>query len=68
MQHKVNQFLGEKSGQSLRAEIYSNSEGYTISYFINDVEQNNENFPGKSIHFVENAALNWISGIEILNG
>lgn len=68
MQHKVNQFLGEKSGQSLRAEIYSNSEGYTISYFINDIEQNNENFPGKSIHFVENAALNWIGGIEILNG
>jgi hypothetical protein len=68
MQHKVNQFLGEKSGQTLRAEIYSDVDGYSVKYFVNDNLQSTEQFAGKSIHFVEDAAQNWIDGIKILNG
>lgn len=68
MQHKVKEFLGEKSGQTLRAEIYSNTDGYNIMYFINDNLQTNESFQGKSINFVEEAAENWIAGVKVLNG
>ena len=68
MQHKVNQLLGEKGGQTLRAEIYSDVDGYNIKYFINGNLQTTESFPDKSIHFVEEAAENWISGIKVLNG
>lgn len=68
MQHKVNQLLGEKGGQTLRAEIYSDVDGYSIKYFINGNLQTTESFPDKSIHFVEDAAENWISGIKVLNG
>lgn len=68
MQHKVNEFLGEKAGQRLRAEIYSDVDGYNIKYFINDTLQTTESFAGYSIHFVEDAAENWIAGIKVLNG
>jgi len=68
MQHKINQFLGEKGGQTLRAEIYSDVDGYNIKYFINGNLQTTEAFPDKSIHFVEDAAENWISDIKVLKG
>lgn len=64
----VNQFLGEKSGQSLRAEIHSVDQGYQIRYFINGVHQTSEMFMENNINFVEDAAENWISGIKVLNG
>jgi hypothetical protein len=65
---KVNEFLGERAGSQLRAELYSDSSGYNIKYFINNVHQTTESFAGKSIHYVEDAAHNWISGIKVLNG
>ena len=68
MQHKINQFLGEKGGQTLRAEIYSNVDGYHIKYFINGNLQSTESFSDKPIRVVEDAAENWISGIKVLNG
>jgi len=68
MQHKVNQFLGEKSGQNLRAEIYSEENGYTIKYFINETLQNTKKFEGKPINFVEDEAKTWIAMISVLNG
>lgn len=68
MQHKVKQFLGEKSGKQLRADIYSSNDGYFVQYFVDDYLQTTETFYGKSIHFVESAAENWISGIKVLFG
>lgn len=65
---KVNEFLGEKAGQTLKAEILSDVDGYNINFFINDNFQKTESFPGKSIHYVEDAAHNWINGIKVLNG
>lgn len=68
MTMKVKEFLGEKSGQTLRAEIYSDVDGYNIQFYVNDNLQKTESFVGKSIHFVESAATNWIDGIKVLNG
>lgn len=65
---KVNEFLGEKAGQKLLAEIYSGDDGYNIKFWINGNLIKTENFSGKSIHYVEDAAENWISGIKVLNG
>lgn len=65
---KVKEFLGEKSGQQLRAEIYSDTDGYRIKYWVNGDLTKTESFDGKSIHYVEDAAENWISGIKVLNG
>lgn len=69
-QNLVNQFLGEKDGQNLRAEIYSsaNTQGYTIRYHINGNFIKEETINGHSIHYVEDAAENWIAGIKTLNG
>lgn len=64
----VNQFLGEKDGQNLRAEIYSLGQGYTIRYHINGSFIKEETINGHSIHYVEDAAENWIAGIKTLNG
>ena len=67
-QNLVNQFLGEKNGQSLKAEIYSAGQGYTINYYINGEFIKEEAIVGHSIHYVEDAATNWIAGIKVLNG
>lgn len=64
--NKVNQFLGEKDGQKLCAEIYREEFGYSIKYFINETLQTTESFPNNSIYYVEDAAENWISGIKTL--
>lgn len=64
----VNQFLGEKNGQTLKAEILSAGQGYTINYYINGQFIKEEAITGHSIHYAEDAAQNWISGIKVLNG
>lgn len=65
---KVNEFLGEKDGQNLKAEVYSNGFNYTVNYYINGDFVKEEAYLEKSIHYVEDAATNWISGIKVLNG
>lgn len=68
-QSLVNQFLGEKDGQQLRAEIYTaGPTGYTINYYINGQFIKEEAIMNHSIHYVEDAAENWIAGIKVLNG
>ena len=69
MSTKVNEFLGEKSGQHLRAELYQEGlTGYTIRYFVNGDFIKEETITGHSIHYCEDAAQNWINGIKVLNG
>jgi hypothetical protein len=65
---KVNQFLGERSGKSLCAEIHKDVNGYKIQFYIDDNLVKEETFYDHSIHYVEDAAENWISGIKVLNG
>lgn len=68
MSTKVNQFLGEKDGQQLQADIYSGNNSYTIRYHINGNFVKEETITGHSIHYVEDAATNWLAGIKTLNG
>lgn len=64
----VNQFLGERDGKQLRAEIHSAGQGYTINYYINGNFIKEEAIIGHSVHYVEDAANNWLRGIKVLNG
>jgi hypothetical protein len=64
----VNQFMKENGGSHLRAEIHSDPEGYSIRYFINGALSKEETFYENSIHYVEDAAENWLAGIKKLNG
>lgn len=65
----VKHVLGERNKLMYRAEIHKDIEGtYSIRYFSEAQEIKRETFEGKSIHYVEDAADNWISGIKTLNG
>ncbi len=64
----VNQFLKEKAGKTLRAEIHSDVDGYNVKYFINETMQTQKTFAGQSIQKVESQAQNWIDSIGVLNG
>ena len=65
---KVNQFLGERAGKKLCAEIHKDINGYKIQFYIDDNLVNEETFYDKSIHYVEDACENWLNGIKVLNG
>lgn len=55
--------------QGLRAEVHESNKGYYIKYYdMNGHQINEEAFPGKSIHYVKDAAENWALGIKNLNG
>ena len=64
----VNKFLKEKSGQNLRAEIHSDTDGYNIKYFINETMQTQKTFAGQTIQQVENEAKAWIDSVRVING
>ena len=65
---KVNQFLGERAGKNLCAEIHKDLNGYKIQFYIDNNLVKEETFYDHSIHYVEDAAENWIAGIKVLNG
>jgi len=59
------------NGKEGYAEVHKNIEegGCFIRYFdSNGVRFFTEEFPGKSIHYVEDAAENWALGIKKLEG
>jgi hypothetical protein len=58
----------ERAGQTLRAEYFKTSSGSGIRCFINEEFIQEELYEGKSIHWAEDAATNWTSGVKSLNG
>lgn len=58
----------ENSESLMRAEIYDLKEGYRIDYFGPNGKIKSEDFKGVSIHYVEDAAENWLVGIKTLKG
>lgn len=68
MSIKVKEFLGEKAGQTLRADVYQEGATYTIQYFINGAFVKEEAITGHSMFYIEDACNNWLDGIKTLNG
>lgn len=60
--------MQERNGQSLKAEYFETSGGSGCRFYINEQLQKEEIYEGKSIHWAESAAENWLSGIKVLNG
>ena len=59
----------DPSATEKRAEVFRTKDGYSTDYYGPDGSFiRTERYDGKSIHFVESAADNWISGVKQLNG
>jgi len=58
----------ERDGQSLKADYFTTTNGSGVRFFINSEFILEEIYEGKSIHFAESAAQNWLAGIKTLNG
>ena len=68
MSKLLSTYIKEDSGA--RAEVMQSDNGtYSIHYHDSSGRLlRQEDFQGKSIHFVEAAAENWVNGIKTLNG
>lgn len=64
----VNTYIKETGATALSAQIHKNDVSFSIQYFINNELVKKEEFPGKSLFYVEGAAQNWLEGIKKLNG
>lgn len=60
--------LRERDGQYLKASYFPTDNGAGVRFFINDEFILEEVYEGKSIHFAQSAAENWLAGIKTLNG
>jgi uncharacterized protein YutD len=65
----IKTFFKEQNDKA-RAEIWHDADRvYHIDYFdYGGNKFKTEHFPNNSIHFVENAAENWVRGLRILQG
>ena len=58
-----------ESSENMKAQVCrSENDAYFIQYIKGGEVFKTETFPGKSVHYVEDAAENWALGIKILNG
>lgn len=65
MSNSKNQVTVIYDKETLRkAEVFLNNDVYSIDYYQGDVLLRTEHFQGKSIHFVEDAAENFVVGIK----
>lgn len=65
----LSQYVKESPEGQYRAEIHETPEGYFIDYYGptgNKIKT--EMFESKSIHYVKDAAENWVEGIKVLKG
>lgn len=60
--------FAEKAGQHLKAEYFETPTGSGVRFFINEEFIQEEIYEGKSIHWAESAAENWLNGIKTLKG
>jgi hypothetical protein len=61
----------KENAHSARAEVMRNTAGdyYYIDYYDQGGNKfYTETFPGKSIHYVEDAAENWSINVKVLHG
>jgi hypothetical protein len=65
----ISTFWKEDADGKAKADVVLNSDTYRIEYYDARGEHfRTEEFPGKSIFYVESAAENWAQGIKVLNG
>jgi hypothetical protein len=68
---QISTYFKEGTELKARAEVVFDSDNtvYNIEYYnLQGQIFHTESFPGKSVHYVEDAAENWALGIKVLNG
>jgi len=60
--------FSEKSGKTLKAEIFETETGSGVRFFIDEEFLKEETYEDKSVHWARSVAENWIGGIKVLNG
>ena len=63
----LTEYISEQSNL-MSARVCENNGAYFIEYVKASSVFKTETFPGKSVHYVEDAAENWALGIKTLNG
>jgi hypothetical protein len=66
----IKTLVGESNiGVRLEARIIKEDHNpFKIEYYVDGKYKQSEVFQGVSIHYVEDAAENWINGVKVLNG
>jgi hypothetical protein len=65
----ISSYFKEETDGRMRADVLMVEGAYQIRYYGIDGECfKSEDFSGKSLRYVEDAAENWALGIKILNG
>jgi len=62
----ISEYYNDKD-MRLKASVYLKNDCYCIDYKKDDSVFKTETYPGKSVHYVEDAAENWALGIKVLN-
>lgn len=60
--------FSEKSGKTLKAEIFETATGSGVRFFIDEEFLKEETYEDKPISWSRSVAENWIGGIKVLNG
>lgn len=71
MSKLLSTFFKEGTDLKAKAEVHQNDtrNGYFIRYYDHNGHHiMDEEFAGNSLHYVEDAAENWVLGIKVLNG
>lgn len=64
----ISTFYKENISNKARAEVVEDNDDFVIHYYNAQGDLfRMENFSGKSLHYVEDAAENWTRGIKLLN-
>lgn len=67
MKKQISTHFHEEAPSMLRAEVFEENGVFGIQYMKGDTVFNEERFPGKSIHYVEDAAENWALDIKVIS-
>jgi hypothetical protein len=62
----ISTYFSEEDINMLRAEVFEENNMFGIQYLKGGTVFHEERFPGKSIHYVEDAAENWALGIKLI--
>jgi hypothetical protein len=60
--------MAEKAGQHLKTEYFEVENGVSVRFFINEEFVKEETYEGKSVHWGQSVAENWLNGVQTLNG
>lgn len=64
----ISTVVKEDGNLNMRAEIHQTPTGYSILYYNPTGFVKAEDYYGKTLRYVEDAAENWAAGIKVLNG